>query len=65
MDPAGSGWRQSGVTLPEAKAAVGAVAAQITCDRVENWNTAERFVLVPLTDVLLFPPMDVFIRAAG
>ena len=54
-----------GVTLPRAEAAVGAVAAQLTRDRIENWDPAGRFVLVPLTDVLLYPPMDVFIRAAA
>ena len=54
-----------GVTLPRAEAAVGAVAAQLTRDRIENWDPAGRFVLLPLTDVLLFPPMDVFIRAAA
>ena len=54
-----------GVTLPQAEAAVGAVAAQLTRDRIENWDPAGRFVLVPFTDVLLFPPMDVFIRAAA
>ena len=54
-----------GVALPEAEAAVGAVAAQLTGDRIENWDPAGEFVLLPLTDVLLFPPMDVFIRAAA
>ena len=54
-----------GVTLPQADAAVGAVAAQLTRDRMENWDPAGQFVLLPLTDVLLFPPMDVFIRAAA
>ena len=54
-----------GVTLPQAEAAVRAVAAQLTRDRMANWDPAGRFVLLPLTDVLLFPPMDVFIRAAA
>ena len=54
-----------GVTLPQADTAVGAVAAQLTRDRMENWDPAGQFVLLPLTDVLLFPPMDVFIRAAA
>ena len=54
-----------GVTLPQAEAAVGAVAAQLTRDRLENWDPAGQFVLLPLTDVLLFPPLDVFIRAAA
>ncbi|MCY3846672.1 MAG: ABC transporter permease, partial [Acidobacteria bacterium] len=54
-----------GVTLPEAETAVGAVATQLTGDRIENWDPAGQFVLLPLTDVLLFPPIDVFIRAAA
>ena len=32
---------------------------------MESWDPAGRFALLPLTDVLLFPPMDVFIRAAA
>ena len=54
-----------GVTLPQAETAVGAVAARLTRDRMENWDPAAQFVLLPLTDVLLFPPMDVFVRAAA
>ncbi len=54
-----------GVALPQAEAAVGAVAAQLTRDRIENWDPAGEFVVLPLTDVLFFPPMDVFIRAAA
>ena len=54
-----------GVTLPEAETAVGAVAAQLTGDRIENWDPAGQFVLLPLSDVLLFPPIDVFIRGAA
>ena len=54
-----------GVTLPQAEAAVAAVATQLTEDRIDDWNTDSRFVLLPLSEVLLFPPMDVFIRAAA
>ena len=54
-----------GVALPEAETAVGAVAAQLTRDRIENWDPAGQFMVLPLTDVLLFPPIDVFIRAAA
>ncbi|MCY4123444.1 MAG: ABC transporter permease, partial [Acidobacteria bacterium] len=39
-----------GVTLPQAEAAVGAVAAQLTRDRIENWDPAGQFALLPLTD---------------
>ena len=41
------------------------MAAQLTRDRVESWDPAGQFALVPLSDVLLFPPMDVFVRAAA
>ena len=54
-----------GVTLPQAEAAMGAVATQLTEDRIENWDPAGQFVLLGLRDVLLFPPIDVFIRGAA
>ncbi|MCY4026105.1 MAG: ABC transporter permease [Acidobacteria bacterium] len=54
-----------GVTLPQAEAAVGAVAAQLTRDRMENWDPAGQFALLPLTDVLLFPPLDGYVRGAA
>ena len=54
-----------GVTLPQAETAIGAVATQLTADRIENWDPAGQFVLLRLSDVLLFPPIDVFIRGAA
>ena len=54
-----------GVTLPQAEAAMGAVATQLTEDRIENWDPAGQFVLLRLSDVLMFPPIDVFIRGAA
>ena len=53
------------VTLPQADAAVGTVAAQLTRDRLENWDPAGRFALLPLTEVLLFPPLDRYVRGAA
>ena len=47
------------------EAAVGAVATQLTRDRIENWDPAGQFVVLLLTDVLIFPPIDVVIRAAA
>ena len=35
-----------GVTLPQADTAVGAVAAQLTRDRMESWDPAGQFVLL-------------------
>ncbi len=57
--------RRPGAARPEAETAVGAVAAQLTRDRIENWDPAGQFVVLPLTDVLLVRPIDVFIRVAG
>ena len=54
-----------GVTLSRAEAAVGAVAAQLTRDRIPNWDPAGQFALLPLTDVLLFPPLDGYVRGAA
>ncbi len=54
-----------GATLPQAEAAMGAVATQLTADRIENWDPAGQFVALRLSDVLLFPPIDVFIRGAA
>ncbi len=54
-----------GVTLPQAEAAVAAVATQLSEDRIDNWDPAGQFVLLRLSDVLMFPPIDVFIRGAA
>ena len=54
-----------GVTLPQAEVALAAVATQLTEDRIDNWDPSGQFVLLPLTDVLLYPPMDVFVRASA
>ena len=54
-----------GVTPAQAEAAVGAVATQLTQDRLDGWDPAGQFVVVPLTDVLLYPPLDVFVRAGA
>ncbi len=51
-----------GTTLPQAQAAVAAVATQLTEDRITGWQPDFQFELVPLTDVLFRPPVDVFLR---
>jgi predicted permease len=56
---------KAGATVPQAEAAVAAVATQLSEDRIDNWDPAGQFVLLPLTDVLLYPPMDTFIRASA
>ena len=53
------------VSLPQAQVALDAVAAQLTEDRIENWNPNVSFVMVPSADVILIPPFDRFVRAAA
>ena len=54
-----------GVGLPQAEAAVAAVAATLTQDRIADWDPAGRFVLLPMNDVILFPPLDPYVRASA
>ena len=55
----------AGVTLPQVEAAVGAVATKLAQDRIQDWDTTARFAVVPLDDVLLYPPMDEYIRGSA
>jgi predicted permease len=54
-----------GVTLAEAQGAADAVAAGLKERRVDDWDLDARFALKPSADVILFPPLDRFIRAAA
>ena len=54
-----------GVTLPQAEASVASVATSLTQARLDGWDPTAQFVLVPSTDVLLYPPMDSYIRASA
>ncbi len=54
-----------GVTLPEAETALAAVAADLTAAAPGGWQRTSEFAILPFSDVLLFPPMDPFIRAAA
>ena len=54
-----------GVTLPQAEAAVGAVAASLTEARLDEWDPAGQFVLLTLTEVLIHPSIDQFVRASA
>ena len=54
-----------GVTLPQAETALAAVAADLTAAAPSNWNRTGEFEILRLGDVLLFPPMDGFVRAAA
>ena len=52
-----------GVTLPQAETAL--AAADLTAADPPNWDRTNEFAILPLTAVLLFPPMDGFVRAAA
>jgi predicted permease len=54
-----------GVPLAQADAAVARVAAALTRDAIRGWDPAGRFTLVPVTDVLLYPPLDSYIRGSA
>ena len=56
---------RDGVLLPQAESAVGRVAAALTRDAIQGWNPTARFALVPLSDVLLYPPLDRYIRGSA
>jgi predicted permease len=56
---------RDGVALPQAEAAVGRVAAALTRDKIPGWDLTARFTLVPLSDVLLYPPLDQYIRGSA
>lgn len=54
-----------GVTLPQAETALAAVAADLTSADLPGWERTGGFTLVALNDVLLFPPIDGFVRGAA
>lgn len=56
---------QPGVSLAEAQVAADGVATQLSADRLEDWDLDSSFVLVPTESVLLYPPMDRFVRGAA
>ena len=56
---------RDGVLLPQAESAVGRVAAALTRDAIQGWDPTARFTLVPLSDVLLYPPLDRYIRGSA
>ena len=41
------------------------VATSLTEARLDGWDPTAQFVLVPSTDVLLYPPMDSYIGASA
>jgi predicted permease len=56
---------RDGVGLPQATAAIERVSASFTRDAIQGWDPTARFQLLPLQDVLLFPPLDQYIRGSA
>lgn len=56
---------EPGVTTAHVETALAAVAADLTSGAPSGWQRTSEFVALRYADVLLFPPMDPFIRAAG
>ena len=54
-----------GVTIPQAETALAAVAADLTAASPGGWDRTSEFAMVPVGDVLLFPPVDRFVRGAA
>ena len=54
-----------GVPLPRVQAAADAVAAHLREQDLDEWDPQASFLFVPRADVLLYPPLDRFIRAAS
>ena len=54
-----------GATLPQVQAAAAAVATVLTEDRINGWDPTSRFIVLPLSDVVIYPPMDEYIRGSA
>ncbi len=54
-----------GVTFARASAAVSAVAAGLKEQYPSDWSADDDMFLVPTRDVILYPPIDRFVRAAA
>jgi predicted permease len=54
-----------GVTLARAQTAADAVAERLRESAIEDWDPQARFLFVPTSDVILYPPFDRFVRAAA
>ncbi len=51
-----------GVSLPQAEAAVGAVARSFIDARLGDWREGDGVRLVPASEVIIYPPVDEIIR---
>jgi putative ABC transport system permease protein len=54
-----------GVSLAQAQTAADAVSTKLSEERTEDWNLQASFLMIPSTDVIVYPPFDRFVRAAA
>lgn len=54
-----------GVTLVEAETAAAVVAERLDADRPPDWDPGSTFALLPTSEVLLYPALDPYLRAAA
>jgi predicted permease len=54
-----------GVSMAQARGAVDAVAMRIAELDPEEWDPGSSFLLIPQEEVIMYPPLDRFIRAAS
>ena len=52
-----------GVSLTEAQAVADGVAQHINEQNLDSWDSQGSFYLLPTSEVLLYPPIDRFVRA--
>jgi len=54
-----------GVSAVQAQVATDAVTSRLTEQSTEGWDVDGRFIMIPSEDVVLYPPIDRFVRAAA
>jgi len=54
-----------GVTLAQAEVSAGRVAARLRAEQVPSWDPVAEFNLIPREQVLIYPPIDRYARAAA
>lgn len=54
-----------GVMLPQVEVSVAAVGARLREERVDGWDPDNQFSVLPMSEVLLFPPLDPYIGGSA
>jgi predicted permease len=60
-----TGRLRPGITLAHAQTAADAVAERLRESAIEDWDPQAKFLFVPASEVILYPPFDRFLRAAA